>query len=459
MQVLLVAVLALAAGFAVGWLLAGQRRAAAADAAVHAAQTRAAVAEQDVARLGARLQAEHDAAARRDAERANEESRWRDAFATLSAEALQRNNETFVALAESRLAQAQAAAQGDLSQRQQAIETMVAPLRESLDKVQTQLHTVEQDRGSSYAALREQVQTMHQSSERLRQETAALVTALRAPQVRGRWGELQLERALESAGLTEHVDYVTQPSVTTDEGVRRPDVVVHLVGGKNVVIDSKVAFNGYLEAMEARDEAQRANRLKAHARHLREHIDALGAKAYWEQFAPSPEFVVCFVPADAFLEAALREDPTLLEHAHERNVVIATPATLIALLRTVAYTWRQEALAENAAEVHRLGREIYQRLATMGGHIDKLGRSLNTAVGDYNKTVSSLERRVFVSARRMSELHVIGPDESLEAPRQITETTMTTQAPELAENRLVALRGARPLPEQQPLTAPHESTG
>jgi DNA recombination protein RmuC len=206
-----------------------------------------------------------------------------------------------------------------------------------------------------------------------------------------------------------------------------------------VVVDSKVAFSGYLEAMEAKDEATRAARLKAHARHLRDHIDALGAKSYWEHFTPCPEFVVCFVPADAFLDAALREDPALLERAFDQNVVVATPSTLVALLRTIAYTWRQEALAANAAEVHRLGRELYQRLSTMGGHIDKLGRSINNAVENYNKTVSSLESRVFVTARKMIDLKVVEPSEAFEAPAQVTETARSAQAPEIAEQRLVAL--------------------
>jgi DNA recombination protein RmuC len=227
--------------------------------------------------------------------------------------------------------------------------------------------------------------------------------------------------------------------VTSADGRLRPDLIVRLVGGKSVVVDSKVAFSAYLEAMEARDEATRASRLKAHARHLRDHIDALAAKSYWEHFTPSPEFVVCFVPADAFLDAALREEPALLERAFDQNVVVATPSTLVALLRTIAYTWRQEALAENAAEVHRLGRELYQRLSTMGGHIDKLGRSLNTAVGDYNKTVSSLESRVLVTARRMIDLDVVTPADSILAPNQITETARSAQAPELAEQRLVSL--------------------
>jgi DNA recombination protein RmuC len=305
--------------------------------------------------------------------------------------------------------------------------------------VQHQLNTVERERAGSYAKLLEQVAMMRTTSEQLQQETTQLVTALRAPQVRGRWGEMQLERAVEAAGLTEHIDYVTQATVAGPDGRVRPDLVVRLVGGKSVVVDSKVAFSGYLEAMEARDEATRAARLKAHARHLRDHIDALGAKSYWEHFTPSPEFVVCFVPADAFLDAALREEPALLERAFEQNVVVATPSTLVALLRTVAYTWRQEALAANAAEVHRLGRELYQRLSTMGGHIDKLGSSINNAVENYNKTVSSLESRVFVTARKMIDLKVVEPGERFEAPQQVTETARSSQAPEITEQRVVAL--------------------
>lgn len=456
---LLIALVTLLAGVAVGWLLRGQRTANSAEARHAQAAARLVAAETELARTGAMLDAERRAGAERERAQQAAQAQLREAFSSLSAEALQRNNQAFVELAEARLGTARTAAAGDLAQRQQAIEGMVAPLKESLDKVQTQLQSVEKDRNTSYAALREQVGTMRQSSEQLRLETASLVNALRAPQVRGRWGELQLERTLESAGLTEHVDYVTQPTATTDDGMVRPDVVVKLVGGKNVVVDSKVAFNGYLEAMEARDEAERNKRLRAHARHLRTHIDQLGAKAYWEQFTPAPEFVVCFVPADAFLDAALRQDPTLLEHAHSRNVVVATPSTLIALLRTVAYTWRQEALAENAAEVHRVGKEIFQRLATMGGHIDKLGRSLNSAVGDYNKTVTSLESRVLVSARKMAGLQVVGPDEKIIPPAQVTATTLTTSAPELTESRLVSLSKNRPTIAQPALPGAEEPTG
>jgi DNA recombination protein RmuC len=429
---LLLCALTLLAGAAIGWLAGRQ-----------AAWARYELARADAAALRATLEAERTAAAERDAAAAENEQRLRETFDSIAARALSRNNEAFAELAESRLATAKANADGELAQRQQAIEGLVAPLRESLEKVQQQLQAVERERAGSYSRLLEQVAMMRTTSENLQRETTQLVTALRAPQVRGRWGEMQLERAVEAAGMTEHVDYVTQETVTGPDGRLRPDMVVRLVGGKNVVVDSKVAFSGYLEAMEARDEATRAARLKAHARHLRDHIDALAGKAYFEHFTPSPEFVVCFVPADAFLDAALREDPSLLERAFDQNVVVATPSTLVALLRTIAYTWRQEALAANAAEVHRLGRELYQRLSTMGGHIDKLGRSLTNAVGEYNKTVSSLESRVLVTARRMVDLAVVEPGQPIEVPRQITETTRSAQAPELTEQRVVALPKSR----------------
>lgn len=444
----LVAALTLAAGVAIGILIGRARGAEAARAARDEAAELARAAREETARLSATLEAERAAARERTAAEGTTEARLREAFGALASEALNRNNEAFAALAEARLSTAKASAEGELAQRQQAIEGLVSPLRESLERVQRQLTVVEKDRAGSYAQLLEQIGTMRQTSEQLRTETAQLVTALRAPQVRGRWGEMQLERAVEAAGMTEHVDYVTQETVSDVDGRVRPDLVVRLVGGKHIVVDSKVAFSGYLEAMEARDEATRDARLKAHARHLRTHIDQLGAKSYWEHFTPSPEFVVCFVPADAFLDAALREDPALLERAFEQNVVIATPSTLVALLRTVSYTWRQEALAANAAEVHRLGRELYQRLSTMGGHIDKLGRQLNNAVGAYNQTVSSLESRVLVTARKMVDLKVVEPGETIEAPKQVTETARSAQAPEIAEQRVVALPKPRVPPGQ-----------
>jgi DNA recombination protein RmuC len=346
---------------------------------------------------------------------------------------LARNRTALAALAQAEVDAARNAADRDLAARQHAIESLVAPMREALQRVQAQLHTSERDRLAASAALDEHLAAMRVSSDGLRTETSHLVTALRAPQIRGRWGELQLERVVEAAGLVEHIDYVTQATAQTADGRVRPDLVVKLVGDKRIVIDSKVAFAGYLEAMEAGDEVLRAQRLRAHARHLRNHVHSLGSKAYWNNFTPTPEFVVCFVPADAFLDAALREDPGLLEYAFDRNVILATPSTLVALLRTIAYTWRQDALARNTAEVSRLGRELYQRLSTMGGHLDKLGRSLSAAVSSYNGAVGTLESRVLVSARRLSELAVVDPraDGELVPPEQILGTTRAITAEEL----------------------------
>jgi len=394
------------------------------------AEDLARAAEAEAAGLRAALSAQRAAAAEKATAAEMGEVRLREAFQALSAEALRRNAEAFVTLAESRLKQATTEARGDLVARQQAIEGLVAPLRETLGKVESQIRTVEKDREGAYHALLQQVGTMRQTSEQLRVETAQLVTALRAPQVRGRWGEVQLRRVVESAGMVEHCDFSEQQTSSTEDGVLRPDLVVRLAGGKHVVVDAKVSFIGYLEAMEARDEARRAARLQAHARHLRDHVDRLADKAYWQRFDPSPEFAVCFVPADAFLNAALEQEPALLEYAFERNVVIATPSTLIALLRTVAYTWRQEALAKNARQVHTLARVLYTRLATLGGHISGVGDSLNRAVKKYNEAVGSLESRVLVSARRFSQLGLV--DAGLETPALVEETARALSAPELA---------------------------
>ena len=458
---LLLALLTLAAGLVVGLVLGRSSgiRAAAERDAVRAERDGL---RADLLRLEDRARfAEAEAAASAaalDAERIGE-ARLRDTFAALSGEALARNNEAFVQLAEARLREVSTAAGGDLASRQQAIENMVAPLRETLGKVETQIREVERGREGAYASLLQQVATMRQTSEQLRTETAQLVTALRAPQIRGRWGELQLRRVVESAGMLEHCDFTEQATSTSEDGVvLRPDLVVHLAGGKNVVVDSKVAFSGFLEASEARDEATRQARLKAHARHLRTHVDQLAAKAYWERFEPTPEFVVCFVPADVFLDAALQQEPGLLEHAFERNVVIATPSTLVALLRTVGYAWRQEALARNAQAVHELAREFYTRLATMGSHIDAVGTSLNSAVNRYNKAVSSLESRVLVSARKLRELKVTDAD--LPAPRQVESAARSLEKEVLVSGDTIVPMGApRQRPAQGDLLGGREASG
>jgi DNA recombination protein RmuC len=445
----ILALLSLAIGRALGWLLARQR----AELGTRAALTEA-------AGLRAALAADRAAAAQREAMLVRTDAQLRELFGSQAAEALQRNSEAVIKLAEAQLAKTATQAGGDLAKRQQAIDQLVGPLRESLGKVEQQLAEIEKGRVTSDSALREQVLAMSHASEQVRSETSHLVTALRAPQIRGRWGEMQLERVVEAAGMAEHVDYDLQASARGSDGTtQRPDLVVRLCGGKNVVVDSKVAFSAYLEAMEARDEATHDARMKAHARHLRTHIDSLSAKAYWERFDPTPEFVVCFVPADAFLDGALREDPTLLEYAFGKDVVLATPSTLVALLRTIAYTWRQEALAANAEEVHKLGRELYQRLSTMGGHIDKLGRSLGSAVTSYNQTVSSLESRVLVTARRMSDLKVVGSGDPLETPKQVTEAARFAQAPELTEQRVVALSKQRHTIGQGALPVMPEAAG
>jgi DNA recombination protein RmuC len=397
-------------------------------------------AEADATAASAALQAEREAAAGREQLLARRDAELTQAFRALSADALAANNEQFVALAEGRIKEAAAALAGDAALRDKAIGALLDPMSAALQRVEGQLRDVEKERQSAYVGLREQVSAMRSSSEQLQYETKSLVNALRAPQVRGRWGELQLERVVQLAGMVEHCDFSTQVTAAGADGAVRPDMVVHLAGGKSVVVDAKVPFAAYLEAVESRDPDAHAERLAAHARQLRAHVDALSAKAYWAAFEPAPEFVVLFVPGDPFLEAALQADPALMEHAFGHNVVVATPTTLIALLRTVAYGWRQEALARNAAAVHQLGKELHARLATMGTHVAKLGRSLDGAVDSYNKTVSSLEARVLVTARRLTELKVA--DDELGAPTQVERSPRRVSAPELvasADDALVAL--------------------
>jgi len=451
-------------GFGV-WLRAAARHAAAdaelaalrreaAERAVRAEQARraadaaagqAANAAAELAAARAELRANAEAATAREQLLARRDAELREAFSALSADALARNNEAFVQLAEARLTQTTAAltqqADGNAQQHRQAIAALMDPLAQAVQRLDGQLRTTEKEREGAYAALRTQVDAMHRSSQLLQAETRQLVNALRAPQVRGRWGEMQLERVVELAGMVEHCDFDRQLTATGRTGdadaTVRPDLVVRLAGGKQIVVDAKVPFAAYLEAMDAADPAVRDQRLAAHARHLRGHVDALAAKGYWAALQPSPEFVVLFVPGEVFLQAALTADVTLLEHAFERGVIVATPTTLIALLRTVGYAWRQEALARNAAEVHALGRELHARLATLGGHVAKLGRLLGSTVESYNKAVSSLESRVLVSARRFVDLKVA--DSRLECPDQVERIPRTVQAPELASSDTDAL--------------------
>lgn len=398
-------------GVAIGFLLARSRDAAAAAQAaarVSAAEERARAAADRLALMDGQLA---------------------EKFQALSAQALDASTRRFLAMAEGRLSAVNTQAAGELETRRAAVENLVAPLKETLARVEAQLRESDADRLRSHAALTEQVSIARQSSEQLRAQTQALVTALRRPEARGRWGEMQLRRVVELAGMSERCDFDEQVEVTTPDGSLRPDLVVRLAGGKNIVVDSKVSLAAYLEAAETDDDQARQARLDAHARHVREHVDRLGAKAYWAAVSPAPEFVVLFIPGEAFLAPALQRDPGLLEHAMARRVHIATPTTLVSMLRTAHYAWQQEALSENARAVFELGRELYERLSGLGQHVDRLGKALGRAVASYNQAVGSLESRVMVSARRLSELGVV--DAGLEPPAPVEETPRPLSAPEL----------------------------
>jgi DNA recombination protein RmuC len=306
-----------------------------------------------------------------------------------------------------------------------------AVVRESLDRLHDQMRDLEQHRVSWQSQLKQQVDEVRHSTESLRRETSSLSTALRRPQVRGRWGELHLRRAVEISGMVARCDFDEQVTVRNDDGLLRPDLVVNLAGGKHVVVDAKVPLDAFLDATGADDDEERDAHLTRHARQLRQHVDVLASKSYWRNLPATPEFVVLFVPGDSFLSAALEAEPSLLEYAATQKVVLATPTTLIALLRTVAYAWTQQALADKAREIHELGRELHDRLGTMGGHLDRLGRSLTAAVGAYNKAVGSLETRVLVSARKFNELEV--GDADLTAPEAVSEAARPLTAAELLD--------------------------
>jgi DNA recombination protein RmuC len=341
-------------------------------------------------------------------------------FDALAADALRKNNESFLELAAAKL-----------GQKEQAVEHLVAPLKESLQKVDGKLQELEVARKGAYSSLSEQVRQLLETQKDLRSETGNLVSALRdRPNVRGRWGEIQLRRVVEMAGMLEHCDFETQAHVATEDGRLRPDLIVQLPGGKKVVVDAKMAGQAYLESLQCEDDESRLAKLREHARQVRDHITKLSAKSYWSQFDQTPEFVILFIPGETFLSAALEQDPALIEDGVNQQVIIATPTTLIALLRAVSYGWRQETVAESARAVSDLGRELYSRLATMTDHFAKVGRGLETAVRSYNETVGSLETRVLPSARKFKE-HGISPAGELAPLSVVDRSIRPVNAPEL----------------------------
>jgi len=376
--------------------------------------------------LQVQLEQERKASAEKLALLEEAQAKLSDAFKALSSAALRENNQSFLELAKSTLEKFQETAKGELEKRQQAIGELVKPLRESLDKVDKNINDIEKSRVSAYSSLSEQLKSLTYSQAALQTETTKLSTALSTTRTAGTWGELQLRRVVELAGMVEHCDFTEQESA----GGQRPDLVVRLPMGQHIVVDAKAPTDAFREAAAADDPKIRAAKFLEHAQRVRSHVDALSARAYWEQFKPSPEFVVLFLPGDQFLAFALEADPALVDRAIRSRVLLATPSTLVALLKASAYGWRQESVSKNAEEISKNGRELYDRIATLTEHFERLRKNLDGAIGAYNDAVGGLERSVLPGARKFLELGAVG-GKTVKHPEQVSESLRTITAPEL----------------------------
>ncbi len=404
------------------------------DAQITELGNRLAQAREEVAQLKATLESERAQAQEKVKLLEDAKKQLSDQFKALSQEALQANNQAFLEQAKQHLAQQQEKAQQDLAQRQQAMGDLVQPVKDHLTRMETQIQNLEKQRVGAYEGIREQVANMQENQRALKRETEQLVNALRAPQVRGRWGEIQLRRVVEMADMLSHVDFLEQESHEgrDDSGPQRPDMRIFLPGGQTVVVDAKTPIYAYLDAVNAEDAETRRQHMQRHAQQVRTHMRQLGQKAYWKALEDTPDFVVMFLPGENFFSAALEHEPGLIEAGVNEHVIPATPTTLIALLRAVAYGWRQERLAENARQVAELGRELYDRLATMAGHMQTVGKNLDTTVKNYNQAVGSLERSVLPSARRFRDLQVASGSKDIPGLQPVERQARSLQARELA---------------------------
>lgn len=387
-------------------------------------------AQREHARLEAELAAERERARLREEESVRTETELRDAFKALAADALRENNESFLNLARARLEEQRAEARADLDQRRQAVAGLVEPIGKSLEQLREHVAGVEKERKEASGGLQQLLTSLREDQARLQGETRNLVNALRKPSVRGQWGEMTLKRIVELAGLSQHCDFDVQAHVRGEDQAYRPDMVVRLPAGKSLVVDAKTPLDAYLDALATDSEAEAARHMQLHARHVRDHVNVLGQKRYWDQLPDTPDFVVMFLRNEAFLYSALEHDPGLVDYAAERKVIIATPTTLIAVLKSVAYGWRQEALAENARMISEHGSEMHRRIAAFLSHMTKVGKGLDTARRSYNDAVGSLQRSVLPGARRFAELGVqVKAD--LSEPAYSSEEVRSLDAPEL----------------------------